>query len=222
MDLKLNIGTYCGLLWSLFGDHCNYYKELLKIYHILDREECFTIRNAYTKGVCARIRWAIIDERHSFFGQNPVASDFAPGSTFNFSTSYLKEITDAVLSAIPIQQAMFPWEWLTHTTPTVPYGLPPPGTPPTQWAVPAPAPQQAVPTVAATPPQVREDIRHPKIKLLIDPYLKKFNNFVNLSDILTSSGKRMTDLPKIPKYCHPTGQPFLFWNSVLGKCFWGS
>ena len=30
-DLKLNIGTYCGLLWTIFGDHCNYYKELLKI-----------------------------------------------------------------------------------------------------------------------------------------------------------------------------------------------
>ncbi len=55
MDLKLNIGTYCGLLWLLFGDHCNYYKELVKIYPILNREECFTIRNAYTKEICARI-----------------------------------------------------------------------------------------------------------------------------------------------------------------------
>jgi hypothetical protein len=55
MDLKLNIGTYCGLLWLLFGDHCDYYKELLKIYQILDQEECFTIRNAYMKEVCARI-----------------------------------------------------------------------------------------------------------------------------------------------------------------------
>ena len=63
MDLKLNIGTYCGLLWALFGDHCDYYKELLKIYCILDREECFTIRNAYTKEVCARITWAIINDR---------------------------------------------------------------------------------------------------------------------------------------------------------------
>jgi hypothetical protein len=90
MDLKLNIGTYCGLLWSLFGDHCNYYKELLKIYRILDRDECFTIRNAYTRDICARITWAIIDEGRSFFGQNPVALDFAPGSTFLFSTSYLE------------------------------------------------------------------------------------------------------------------------------------
>jgi hypothetical protein len=35
-DVKLNIGTYCGLLWTIFGDHGDYYKELLKIYRILD------------------------------------------------------------------------------------------------------------------------------------------------------------------------------------------
>jgi hypothetical protein len=57
----------------------------------------------------------------------------------------------------------------------------------------------------------------------MDPYLKKYNNYVNLSDILTASGKRMTDLPNLPKFCHPTGQPFLCWNSaVLEKCFRGS
>jgi hypothetical protein len=56
MELKHNIGSYCGLLWSLFGDHCDHYKELLKPYHILDRKECFTIREAYTKEVCARIK----------------------------------------------------------------------------------------------------------------------------------------------------------------------
>jgi hypothetical protein len=43
MQFKLNIGTYCALLWSLFGKECDYYKELLKIHRILDREECFTI-----------------------------------------------------------------------------------------------------------------------------------------------------------------------------------
>ena len=82
MDLKLNIGTYCGLLWTIFGNHCNYYKELLKIYCILDREEGFTICNAYTREVCTRITWPIIDEGCSFFGRNPMALDFAPGTTF--------------------------------------------------------------------------------------------------------------------------------------------
>jgi hypothetical protein len=55
MDLKLNIGTYCGLLWTIFGDHCDYYKGLLKLYHILDCKECFTIWHTYTKEVCACI-----------------------------------------------------------------------------------------------------------------------------------------------------------------------
>ncbi len=103
MDLKLNIGTYCGLLWSLFGDHCDYYRELLKIYHILDWEECFTICTACTKEVCACITWAIIDDGWSFFGRNPVALDFAPGTNFQFSTSHLKSIMDSVQNAIPIQ-----------------------------------------------------------------------------------------------------------------------
>jgi hypothetical protein len=53
-ELKLNIGTYCGLLWSLFRQNCDYYKELLKIYRVLDRQECFSICEAYTKEVCAR------------------------------------------------------------------------------------------------------------------------------------------------------------------------
>jgi hypothetical protein len=55
MDLKLNIKTYYGLLWTIFGDHCHYYKELLKIYHILDCKECFTILHVYTKELCAQI-----------------------------------------------------------------------------------------------------------------------------------------------------------------------
>ena len=77
-ELKLNVGTCCGLLWSLFGEHCNYYMELLKIYRVLDRQECFSIREAYTKEVCARITWAILDNGCSVFGQTVVAADFVP------------------------------------------------------------------------------------------------------------------------------------------------
>ncbi len=102
-DLKLNIGTYCGLLWTIFGDHCNYYKELLKIYRILNCKECFMIRNAYMREICARTTWAIVNEGRSYFGQNPVALDFAPGTNFNFSTCLLEGIMDSVCNAIPIQ-----------------------------------------------------------------------------------------------------------------------
>ncbi len=220
MDLKLNNGTYCGLLWLLFGDHCDYYKELLKIYRIPNCKECFTIRNAYTKEICARITWAIIDDGRSFFGQNPVVSDFAPGSYFLFSTSHLQSITDSVQNAIPIQRAMFIRKWMvSQPTIAVLYGVPPPGEPPAQWPTPAPAPGLTAPT---KPPQTKEDIHHPQIKLLMDPYLKRHNNFIGLLEILTACRKCLTDLPTLPQYCHPTGQSFLCWNSMLGKCFRGS
>jgi hypothetical protein len=55
----------------------------------------------------------------------------------------------------------------------------------------------------------------------MDPYLKRYNNYVNLSDILTASGKRMTDLPTLPQYCSAKGDSFICWNSVLGTCLWG-
>jgi hypothetical protein len=47
-------------------------------------------------------------------------------------------------------------------------------------------------TIPPTPTPVKKDTRHPKIKLLMDPYLKRYNNFVYLLDILTVSGKRLT------------------------------
>jgi hypothetical protein len=205
MDLKLNIGTYCGLLWAIFGDHCDYYKELSKIYRILNREECFTIHNAYTREVCARITRAIIDKGRLFFGRNPVALDFAPGSTFHFSTSHLEGITDSVRNAIPIQRAMFPCEWMSQAMSGFPFGGPPTGPPPTQWATPALVPP---PTAPMTPTQTKEDTCHPKIKPMMDPYLKRYNKFVGLLKILTSSGKHLMDLPTLPQYCHPLGQSF--------------
>ena len=79
-------------------------------------------------------------------------------------------------------------------------------------------------TPGATPylgPDTGPTARHLKIKLLMDPYLKRYNNYVNIPEILTASGKRMSDLPTLPQYCHPTGQSFLCWNGVLGRCFRG-
>jgi hypothetical protein len=55
----------------------------------------------------------------------------------------------------------------------------------------------------------------------MDLYLKRYYNYVNLLEILTSSGKRMTDLPTLPQYCSANGDSFICWNSVLGSCFQG-
>ena len=101
---------------------------------------------------------------------------------FNFSTSLLEGITDSVRNAIPIQQAMFPHEWMAPMKAPDPYDRPPLGPPPT-WEPPA-----LPPPLPGGPPPTRpgqEDIRHPRIKLLMDPYLKRYNNYVNIAKILT-------------------------------------
>jgi hypothetical protein len=234
MQLKLNIGSYCALLWSIFGEQCNYYRELLKLYRILDQEECFTIRDAYTREICAQITWAIINDRCSFFGQNPVASDFMPGARVNFSVSLLESITDAVRNALLIQCATFPREWIMPTpTPTgqdgggfpIPRQPRPPPTNslakynPANAPAPAPAPAPASEGLPRKP--VGKNIRNPKIKAVMDPYLQKYNNYFDLSALLTASGRRMGDLPTLPQYCSPTGATLICWNSILGKCFRG-
>jgi hypothetical protein len=71
---------------------------------------------------------------------------------------------------------MFPWEWMTPQVGSVaPHGGLPQGMPPTHWTPPASAP---MPTTPTKPPQQKKDIHHPKIKLLMDPYLKRYNNFL--------------------------------------------
>jgi len=226
-DLKLNIGTYCGLLWTIFGDHCDYYKELLKIYRILDCEECFTIQNAYTRDVCAQITWAIVDEGRSFFGRNPVASDFAPGAMFTVSTCLLEGITDSVRYTIPIQRAMFPREWMTpQKSPGAqysgpPYGGPPPaGPPPTLGLTHAPPP---MPLGGPTPPGRGgyEDTRHPKIKLLMDPYLKRYNKREHSGDPHDIREAHVGP-PHPSKILPPNGPIFLVLEWCLGEMFPGT
>ena len=82
--------------------------------------------------MCAWITWTIINEGRSFFGRNPVASDFALGVMFVFSACLLEGITDSVCNAILIQQAMFPHEWMVPPKAAdTQFGRPPPGPPPT-------------------------------------------------------------------------------------------
>jgi hypothetical protein len=44
-------------LWTIFGDHCDYYKELIKIYRILDRvlRSKTRTRGRYAHGLRGRL-----------------------------------------------------------------------------------------------------------------------------------------------------------------------
>jgi hypothetical protein len=60
--------------------------------------------------------------------------------------------------------------------------------------------------------------RHPKIKEMMHSYLVLTNGHIHLAEILNAVGRWQNDLPTLSKYVHPSGQPFLCWSSVLGRC----
>ncbi len=70
-------------------------------------------------------------------------------------------------------------------------------------------------------PMPQPQLTTSKNQILTNLHLKQYNNFLNPLEILSSSGKWMTDLPSLPQYCQPS-QPFLCWNSILGECFRGA
>ncbi len=158
-----------------------------------------------------------------------MSTDFTPGTQFQFSVSCLDLITDAVRNALPVQQATFPKQWATqviqepppaakqtqrpvaHQMPTVP--------PPAGWGTSPQRQQGGQQGLPRKPPP--EDIHHPKIMAMMDPYLAKYNNYIFLLEILTVSSKRITDLPTLPSYTTPTGSSGICWNTVLGRCFKG-
>ncbi len=161
-----------------------------------------------TQGKCAHgLHGQLLTRGAHSLGVTPWLPILRQGQRFVLSTCLLEGITDSVCNAIPIQWVMFPRKWrVPLKAADAQFGRPPPEPPPNQWDMPALAPP------LTGPPTTRpgqEDIHHPKIKLLMDPYLKQYNNFVSIVDIPTASGKRITDLPTLPKYCHPTSQLFL-------------
>ncbi len=128
----------------------------------MDREECFTIRDTYTKETSA-----IIDGGRSFFGRNPVSTDFTSGTPFQFSVSCLDLITDAVRNALPVQRAIWtmqvPQELLAVAKqPQCPVAIQMPTVPPPSgWGT---SPQQQQGGQQGSPRKSPpEDIHHPKI-----------------------------------------------------------
>ncbi len=52
------------------------------------------------------------------------------------------------------------------------------------------------------------------------PCLEWYNGCIHLAKVLDAAGKRQTDLPTMPKFCHANGRPFLCWKSTLGRCMY--
>jgi hypothetical protein len=155
-DVKLNIATFCAFLWTLFGNKCSYYKELLKVLRVLESADVYAMRESYSIEVCQRIMLAILHEGRHFFDKKLLSTAFTSGRMVDYYPICLLNILDKVHNAELIQQFTYLQAWLTDgeqlrqgQLPGLPV-VPPPHswpTPPTPQAqARTPCQNQAAPT----------------------------------------------------------------------------
>jgi hypothetical protein len=93
------------MIWTLFGDECDYYKSLFEICKTLDFQVVHIIRDSFTADVCRHITWAIICNGRFFFNTVLVEAQLWP-------MSLIQNIIDDVRYANVIVRPFYPIEWL--------------------------------------------------------------------------------------------------------------
>jgi hypothetical protein len=227
-ELRLSVNTFCALVWTLFGEECDYYKGLWEVAETLDLQEVHIIRDSFTTDVCRRITWAILSDGRSFFNTVLVEAQFRNGETFRWPTSLIYKITDDVRYANTITRPFYPVEWLVQSPPPA-KGIGLGGN--------SDGAHLGTGTTGkgghrdnGTTPKGREnaggggqrrqqwtDERHPKIVAMMADYISTRGTRVQLTEILDAANKRITDLPTLPEYME-NGKPYICWAHILGRC----
>lgn len=232
-ELRYSVNIFCALLWTLFGNECDYYKGMREITEMLDLQEVHIIRDSFTPDVCRRITWAILTDGRSFFNTVLVEAQFRRNELFKWPTSLIHKIIDEVRFALPIVRPMYPTKWLI--TPQLPLGgggeaggigggrsggggggqggggkndqvnqNPVGGSGGNRRG----QQQQR---------QTWIDEWHPKIIEMMKEYVARFGLQIRLIDLLNGSNKRIADLPTLANYV-ANGRPYICWAHILGRC----
>jgi hypothetical protein len=226
-ELRLSVNTFCALVWTLFGEDCDYYKGLWDVAETLDLQEVHIIRDLFTADVCRHITWAILSDGRSFFNTVLVEAQFRNGETFRWPTSLIYKITDDARYANTIVRPFYPTEWLIQTNPTGKgVGVSNTGDGGHLGTGTTKGGHKEHGTMArgrdmrgggGPRRQPWTDERHPKIVAMMADYLETRGTRVQLTEILDASNKRITDLPTLPDYME-NGHPFICWAHILGRC----
>ena len=61
-ELKLDLGTFCALLWALFGNIGDYFENCFGLLMMLDSESMFANASYFAPLICRQITWAVIND----------------------------------------------------------------------------------------------------------------------------------------------------------------
>ena len=231
-ELHQCIGTYCALLFSLFGKRCSFYKQCYALWQTMNSDLVYEQRQKFFSVLfCRQIVWAVIAESRVFFSNRMSVDDFTGvhPDDIQYPRSQLTSIITNVRDGIPILRGSFPAAWYPpgHVPGSESGGVSVRASntvAPIQTV--ATSPGGATPTVvsglttgstrAPRPPiTIRATNIHPKIKAAMEPYITK-HKAVYLTAMLNHANITIDDLPK-PALDHDSGNGICY-NFILGRC----
>lgn len=238
-ELKLDLGTFCSLLATLFGKKCDFFDNCFTLFWMLDSDCVFVNSRHFTTLMCRQILWAIINDSRQYFFRTLAADHFLSGQV-HWPTSLLMQIIGADIQACrEITMGNFPKKWRDTATVgsflrpqgdwtgevrnrgtfPLPPGLPP--SLPVHWSPPGKTAPAARPDNASlgqhdNPVVIRSHDIHPALKQLMSKYITHFRS-VQLKTLLRAANLNEANLPTIPKYV-VNGKNTLCYAYVLGKC----
>ena len=230
-ELLRCVGTYCALLYTLFGKRCAFYRQCYALWMELNSDLVFEQRHDFSVLFCRQIVWAVLAESRAYFSNRMTVDDFTNVRPENirYPRCSLSAIFQNVRDVTPIIRASFPQAWhpggQRGTTA---------GTVSGARTVASGAPVQSVMTgqggAAATvvsgittgssrtprpPVSIRASNVHPTIKGVMEAYIQK-NNGTYLNALLTHCNISLDDLPKLTPDLN--GAHGICYNYVLGCC----
>ncbi len=243
-EFKITLGTFCALLWSLFGPKCDYYRKCYSLWTVLDDNAVYAKRRYFSPLLCRQMTWAIIEDGRRYFSKILTKRHFMvveDGDEIKFPKSMLDDVASSAHFQTPVIRPSFPAEWqvgkLTSkqksdattvtNTPQPQQSTIPTSTSPSQLQIPTtinrtPSVVSGLTSTNTRPRRqhkitgVRETDINPQIKALMKGHLMK-NAFVMLRQVLDHLGMTIDELPKLPAYVKE-GKNTLCYNYILGHC----
>jgi hypothetical protein len=112
-DLRIALNTFCALIWTLFGNECNYYKGLLNVRNVLLSKTVLSMRLRYMTHTIRLYFWAIIDDGCKYLGTKLLKQHFMTG-TPAFPSSLLYDTLHDIRFQQVTVRPNFPQAWIVH------------------------------------------------------------------------------------------------------------
>ena len=245
-EFLLNLGTFCALLWTLFGPKCDYYEKCYALYQVMNDTPVFVQRKNFSPLLCRQMTWAVIEDGRRYFSRIMTKRHFDEAEEDDepimFPKSLLDDVAQAALYMTPINRPSFPAEWrpeytgskkragttvtggsasnagmLGNTTPAPTGMIHAVQTPSVISGISQGSTQSTKRQKRA--PQitgVRQTDIHPKLKMLTLGHLRN-HAYLHLKQVLEHSNMTFADLPTISAYMD-NGRNTICYNYVLGQC----